>query len=146
MLTSKYSKIALLVLILVIFYIAFSNVLIERRSTLATFSLDGYKDLYEEGEIYIIYRRKTIKYAAFLMTEKWEENFSLQLTFPGIFGKGMRRLTLTAEDNNFIISSLTTRPLQQETYPYGRHNIPSDPDLRPSFPLGAGSGVNLGNN
>lgn len=124
MLTSKYSKIALLVLIFVIFYITFSSVLIERRSTLATFSLNGYKDLYEEGEIYIIDRRKTIKYAALLMTENWEENFSLQFTFPGISGEGTRRWTLSAEGNNLVLSTLTTRPLQHETYPYERHNIP----------------------
>lgn len=124
------------------------NLFIEEGTKLSTISFDGYKDLSEEDSIYIIFQDTRVKWGAVLIPDDFKRKSSLQVTFPGLFSEGMRRFTITAEDDDLIVSSIETRPLNLDPYPVKKYNVPfeSDPDLRPLLPPRTGSGVNPGSN
>lgn len=126
----KHSKTILFVVVFFFASIILSNVLINRSSTLSTFSYDGYKDL-KKGEAIIITRSKRyLKHGAIVLPREWKENLSAQITFPRLFGEGMRRITVKPEGNNLVFSSLRTKPLRK-TYSEKKYTIPHKPDLTP---------------
>lgn len=131
------------ILFLVVFFFAFivlSNILIDRSSTLSTFSYDGYKDLNRGKAIIITRSKRYLKHGAIVLPREWKEKFSAQITFPRLFGKGMRRITVKPEGSNLVFSSLRTKPLRK-TYSEKRYTIPHRPDLTPLLSPGP-NGVN----
>ncbi len=118
------SKILILVIVFMVAGYSISKILVEESPTMSTFSPDGYKDLSRGESVYVIRQDKTVKSLALLLPDKFEKNFSIRLTYPAIFGKGMRRLTVTAKDNDLHISKLETRPFDYDPYPEKRFNLP----------------------
>lgn len=118
------SRILILVILFMVAGYSFSILLVEESSTMSTFSQDGYKDLSRGESVYVIKQDKTVKRIGLLIPDKFEKNFSLRLTYPALFGRGMRRLTVTAKDNDLQIAKLETRPLDYDPYPEKRFNLP----------------------
>ncbi|MBS3736274.1 MAG: hypothetical protein V5A87_07030 [Candidatus Bipolaricaulota bacterium] len=130
MINLKHSKTILFVVVFFFAFIVLSNILIDRSSTLSTFSYDGYKDLNKGETIIITSSKRYLKHAAIVLPREWKENLSAQITFPRLVGEGMRRITVKPEGNNLVFASLMTKPLQK-TYSEKRYTIPHSPDLTP---------------
>ena len=127
------SKTAIVAVVLLLSFFVVSHVFVDNSSTLSTFSYDGYKDLNRGEEIYITRQKKSLNRGALILPDNWKEKFSVQITFPRIFEKGMRRLTIKAAGGDLVLSSLSTKPMK-ETYKVKKHNLPYKPKLRPVLP------------